>query len=199
MNFVIEVILPYVLLYKYWAIFGITLLAAFIFPIPPGTMLMAAAAFASQGYFSFPLVLLSAILGNILGNNLGYWTARMYGKRILYKIGLRKKLESERYKKIEERMRRRPGFIIFITRFEIFANLAVNVISGLAKVEYKKYLLYVILGEITQVSLYAGIGYMVGDNWTAISVLVSRSLIFILALIALFIILFWKRIKHWFQ
>ncbi|MBP7804833.1 MAG: DedA family protein [Candidatus Pacebacteria bacterium] len=199
MNFAIEAILPYVLLYKYWAIFGVTLLAAFAFPVPPGTMLMAAAAFASQGYFSFPLVLFSGILGNIVGDNLGYWVARAYGKKVMYKLGLRKKLESERYKKIEEKMRRRPGFIIFITRFEIFANLAVNIISGVAQVEYKKYLRFVVLGEICQVTLYAGIGYMVGDNWTAISALVSRSLIFILALIALFIILFWKRIKHWFQ
>lgn len=199
MNFAIEAVLPYVLLYKYWAIFGITLLAAFAFPVPPGTMLMAAAAFAGQGYFSFPLVLISGVLGNIVGDNLGYWVARTYGKRVMYKLGLRKKLESDHYKKIEEKMRRRPGFIIFVSRFEIFANLAVNIISGVAQVEYRKYLRFVILGEICQVGLYAGIGYMVGDNWTAISTLVSRSLIFILAFIALFIILFWKRIKHWFQ
>lgn len=65
-------ILPLVLTYKYLAIFSITLLAASILPIPPGTFIMASAALASQGYFKFGLVVIFAVLGKVVGNSISY-------------------------------------------------------------------------------------------------------------------------------
>ncbi len=194
MNFFLDIALPYILLYKYWAIFGVTLIAALACPVPPGTLLMASAAFASQGYFSLFWVIIVGSLGNIVGDNLGYFLARRYGRKILYTIGLRKVLESEKYKNIEKRLERRPGFLIFITRFEVFANLAVNLMCGLSKVPYRKYLPFEIAGEIAQVTLYACIGYLVGDNWHVISNIISKSLLFLILLAVLIIAIFWKKI-----
>lgn len=194
MNALVQAILPYLLLYRYGAIFVITLVAALAFPIPPGTLLMASAAFATQGYFSFTLVVLVGTLGNITGDNIGYWLARTYGKKVLRRIGFRKTLDSDKYKAIEARIQRRPGFLIFISRFEVFSNLAVNIICGLGQVSYKKYLVFEVIGEFLQVFVYCSIGYIVGDNWQSISALVSRFLLLILLVAALFILIFWKKI-----
>ena len=198
MNAFVQALLPYILLYRYGAIFVITLVAALAFPIPPGTLLMASAAFATQGYFSFWLVVLFGTLGNITGDNIGYWLARRYGKRVLCKIGFRKTLESEKYKAIEARIQKRPGFLIFISRFEVFSNLAVNIICGLGQVPYKKYIVFETVGEFLQVLIYCTIGYVVGDNWQAISSLVSRFLLLILLVAALVAAIFWKRIVRYF-
>lgn len=194
MDTIVQFILPYLLLYKYGAIFCITMIAALAFPVPPGTLLMASAAFAAEGYLSFGWVVVVGALGNITGDNLGYWFARRWGRPVLTRIGFRKILESEKYARIERRIQKHPGWLIFISRFEVFSNLAVNIICGLGKVSYRKYLLYVFIGEFTQVLLYCSIGYLVGDNWQTISSLISRFLLLILLVAALVVVVFWKRI-----
>jgi membrane protein DedA with SNARE-associated domain len=197
MDALFQIILPMVLLYKYWAIFLITFVAALIFPFPPGTLLMASSAFAKQGYFSFWLIVLFGTLGNIVGDSLGYWLARIYGKEVLYRIGFRKILDSQRFQNVNTRIKSNPGFFIFLTRFEVFSNLAGNIICGLSKVPYRKYLFYDILGETTQVLLYCTIGYILGDNWHAISSVINRSLFLIILLIIVFVAIFWKRLLRW--
>jgi membrane protein DedA with SNARE-associated domain len=189
MSVIITAILPYLLLYKYWALFGLTFIAAFFLPIPPGTIIMASAAFSSQGYFNIIWVIVVSILGNIAGDNAGYWVARYYGEPVLSRIGFRKVLHSARYKRIQERVVRQPGFLIFISRFEVSINLVVNLISGLAKVPYRKYLLFESLGEIFQVALYSTIGYVFGSNWQTLSSLIGRTLLIIIILgVGLFVI-----------
>jgi membrane protein DedA with SNARE-associated domain len=163
------------------------------FPVPPGTLLMAAAAFAAQGYFSFWKIVLFGTLGNIVGDNIAYFVSRKYGRTIFYKIGLRKMIESQKYKKIEERLRARPGFLIFITRFEVFSNLAVNIMCGLGNVPYKKYIIYDVLGEFAQVLLYASIGYLVGDAWQSVSGIVGKSLFIIITATLIVFVIFWKK------
>ena len=193
MSWLVQAILPYLLLYKYGAIFVVTFIAAFAFPIPPGTLLMASAAFSSQGYLSFFWVVFWGSLGNIAGDNVGYFVARKYGKRILNRIGFRKILASEKYASFEKRIQTKPAFLIFITRFEVVSNLCVNIICGLGEVPYRKYIVYEALGEIVQVALYCTIGYYVGDNWPTISALVSRFLFIILVVITVFALLVWKK------
>lgn len=195
MSTLITALLPYVLSYNYIAIFIITVLAALLLPIPPGTLLMASSALAAQGYLSFFWVIVSGILGNIVGDNIGYWLARKYGLKILYKIGFKKILESEKYKRLEDKIKKKSGFLIFITRFEAFSNLAINILAGLSRVPYKKYLLYEISGEILQVLIYCSIGYFVGNDWQAISIILSKATKILLFIAILFIIIFWKKIK----
>ena len=195
MNSIVQAILPYLLLYKYYAIFTITFVAALAFPVPPGTLLMASAAFASQGYLSFFWVVTVGSIGNIAGDNLGYWLARLYGRKVLDRIKLfRNVIESDKYKTVTDRIARKPGFFILITRFEVFSNLAGNLICGLSEIPYAKYLLFEVIGEVAQVLAYASIGYFIGDNWDYVSGLISRFLLVIVLIAALFVTIFWKRI-----
>lgn len=185
--------LPYLLLYKYWALFGLTFIAALILPIPPGILIMGAAAMAYQGYMHFGWVLAAAIVGNILGDNVGYFLARKYGKSFLEKIGFRKIFTSPRYGALEQRLQKRPGFIIFISRFEVFANLSVNVMCGIARVPYRKYLIYEALGEIVQVTLYATLGYFFAPSWEIINKTIGNFMLTIFGVLAIAIIIIWKK------
>ncbi len=190
----IQFILPLVLTYKYWALFGITFIAALVLPVPPGTLIMASSAFAFQGYFDFKLVLLSAILGNIAGDNVGYFLARKYGMPVLSRIGFRKVLASKRFKEVRQLMRKRPGFIIFVSRFEVFTNLSVNIIAGLTHVPYRKYVLYGAIGEIVQVTLYGSIGYFFGSNWDKIGRSIGHTFLVILVAAIALLVVFWKQV-----
>ena len=193
MDTILQTTLPYILLYKYWALFGITFFTALVLPIPPGTLIMALSAFAYEGYFNFGYILIAAIAGNILGDNVGYYIARRYGASILSRIGFGKVLTSPRYKMIERAIKKRPGLIIFLSRFEVFTNLAVNIIAGMSKVRYRKYLLYESLGEICQVTLYSTIGYVFANRWQSVNSLVGKIMFALVILTILILFLFWKK------
>ena len=180
MDFLIQNILPYILIYKYFALFLISFLAAFMLPIPSGSLLMAASAFSSQGYFNIWWVVIVSILGNILGDSVWYVLAYVYGKKFLNKIGFHRILESSKFKLIEGKFTRHPGFIIFISRFEVLSTLSVNLLSGLGKLSYRKYLLPELVGTFMQVGIYAALGYFFEDNWQSVNTIVGKVTIIIL-------------------
>ena len=194
MDFLAQTILPYILLYKYWALGVITFLASLALPIPAGTLLVASSAFASQGYFNIVIVLAVVIFANILGDSICFWVARAYGKPILYKIGLRKIVDSHNFKLIEKRIAQKPGFIIFISRFEVIATLTVNAIAGISTMSYKKFLTYELIGACADSIGYGMIGYLFGDSWQAINNLIGNFSFVIFIAIAILVILFWKKL-----
>lgn len=190
-----QTILPYILLYKYWALFVVTFLSSLAIPIPAGTLLVASSAFASQGYFSFFWVLAVVIIANIIGDNICYWIARIYGKRIFdYFRFTRKIIESKNFKLIEAKIRQRPGFVIFISRFEALATLTVNGVCGISNVPYHKFLLFEVIGAIGDALLYGLIGFLFGDSWEAVNKLIGNFSIIVFIILIGCVFLFWKRI-----
>jgi membrane-associated protein len=129
---------------------------------------MAASAFAGQGYFHISLVVLTAFLGNILGDIFGYWLARRYGKTVLYKIGFRKILESDTYDWIETEVDHYKALVVFFSRVNVVSTISVNIVAGLLPMSFKKFFAYAVLGELVQVLFYAIIGYTFGSNWQAL-------------------------------
>lgn len=158
-------LLSFLLLYKYAALFVIGYIAALAVPIPSSTTLVAASAFASQGYFSFPLVLLTAFAANVAGDATGYLIARWYGAEFLRKIGLRRVIASKTFAKLEDYILSFPQTVIYFTRFMTEAGPAVNILSGLTKVPYRTYFLFEMLGEASYVLLYGFAGYYLGGEW----------------------------------
>lgn len=196
MTFVIDQIIIYLLFYKYITIFLVAFLAAVIVPIPSGSALMAAAAFASFGYFNIYYVVILSIIANIAGDNLSYYLAHRYGKKTLSKIGFRSVLESEKFTIVEERFKKHPGFIIFLTRFEVLSTLSVNLLSGMSNVSYRTFLFHEVLGSIAQVCFYAYIGYVFGDNWEYISSLLGTSFLIFFAVVAIIVFIVVKKKRH---
>jgi membrane-associated protein len=181
MGNITSLLLSYVLIYKYLAIFVITYLGAIAFPLPSGTVVMASAAFATQGYLSFPLVLLVGILGNVAGDNSGYWLARRYGVRALHMLGLKKVVGSEKYNSIHREVNNHLIIVIYFSRFMTGIAPAVNVISGTTNLAYKRFLVFEVLGECTEVSFFASIGFAFGANWEYFSRFAGDSWIIILS------------------
>lgn len=169
MSEAISFLLSYVLLYKYPAILVITFVGALALPLPSGTILMASAAFAAQGYLSFFWIVIIGIIGNIVGDNTGYWLARQYGVKALKWLGMGKLVDSEKYHQINQGLYDHPVFFIFISRYMTGVAPAVNVISGLTALSYKRYLIFEALGECAEVLTFAGLGYVFGVNWEYIN------------------------------
>lgn len=194
MDFLLQNLLIYLALYKYTTVFVISFLAAFIIPIPSGSLLMAASAYARFGYFDIYTVVLISIVANILGDNAGYFLARKYGYEVLSKFGFKRILNSKKFKEIEVKYNNHPGFIIFVSRFEVLSTLSVNLLSGISKTPYRKYFLHEFFGSISQVLTYSMIGYIFADNWESINTTMGRVLLVIALLIVISVLSFGKKL-----
>lgn len=194
-----EVLLPALIVYKYWLLFFVTFISALFLPATPGTFLMMGGAFASRGYFSIAGVFVVATLGNIIGDNLSFWIAREYGATVLRKIGLGKLIDSKKTKHIERGLHVHAGKIIFLTRFESFSKLAVNIVAGISGVPYKKYFYSCVLGNILQVAMYCAIGFFFGDSFHSTGGGKEKILFVLIILIVIFAEVFWKKIKNYFS
>lgn len=185
MSHYLSTLLGYVQLYKYPAIFVITYLGAIALPLPSGSVVMAAAAFSVQGYMSFWLVLITGILGNMAGDNSGYWLAKKYGIAVLHKVGLGRFFKEERLQHARGLLNKHPILTIYFSRFFTAIAPAVNVVAGVSQLDYKRYLLFEALGEITEVSCFAVAGFILGNNWEYFSGLSDKFWILIVAGMAL--------------
>lgn len=174
-------LLPYVLVYKYLAIFVITFLGALALPLPSGSMLAAASAFAVQGYLNFPLVLLTGIAGNIAGDNSGYWLVRRFGLPVLEKLRLTRFFKKKDLEGAREQIERHPIFAIYFSRFMTAIAPAVNVACGLTGFPYKKYLFFETLGEISECTVFCALGYIFGSNWEYVNQLSGKLWIIVIA------------------
>lgn len=162
--------LSYLLTYTYLALFVVIVLASFGMPLPSTVLLIAAGAFAAQGYLDFYSILAFGFFASTIGDTMGYFVSRRYGRNILMRIGFGPLLVSPKFRSMEAFFAGHSNSAIFWSRFLVTSlGPMINILSGLAKISYKKFLFYDILGEILYVIIFSGLGYIFGDQWEVIS------------------------------
>ncbi|MGE5393043.1 MAG: DedA family protein [Candidatus Saccharibacteria bacterium] len=182
MNYFLHSALSLIADYRYLGLFGVTFLCAFVLPFPSATALMTVAALAGARDYNIWLVMLTALAGNVAGDSAGYWTGRSYGERLLTMAGFGRILASERTAKLKDRFSRFESWVILLSRFNDLSTITVNLVAGMNRTVYRKYLAYEIIGEAVQVAFFAGIGFYFGSNWQAIyAYLGTRALAFLAA------------------
>ena len=190
-------ILEYLLAYRYAALFVVTFFPAFGLPLPSAPSLMASAALASQGVFNIIWVVIVAALGNILGDNIMYWLARLFGTQIFNKIGLRKIVQSEIFQSLENEINKHSKIVVLLSRAQIQTTAAVNLLAGLGRMSYRTFFVYSLIGEILQVLVYAGLGYAFGRNWEVVYAIVGQFTIVIALLLSLVLLLLSRKVSHY--
>ena len=160
---VIGLFLSYLLLYKYVALFAIVFLSAVGAPIPSSSLILAAGAFASHGYFSFTVSLMVAQAGNFGGDIAAYILVRHYRVNIIRVLRLDK---LRVFNRIETLIGTHPGPTIFFTRFGGSLSPLTNCLAAMAPVGFFTFFFYDFLGNLTLTLALLCIGYVLGDYWT---------------------------------
>lgn len=187
-------LLSFLLLYKYGALFILILVAAIIVPIPVNTLLLAAGAFASQGYFSFTISLLVVVAANMLGDCFDFFLARRYGRRALEMLHIRIPKYLER---LERFVRAHPGPAIFLTRFVGTIEPLTSLLCGFIDVPAGKFIFYDFLGNFVSDGAVLCAGYFLGSYWQDfMGVFNITDYIFLGAVIAIaLVVMIWRK-KH---
>jgi membrane protein DedA with SNARE-associated domain len=195
MSNILPFLLSFLLLYKYWTIFVLVFIAAVIVPIPVNTLLLAAGAFASQGYFSFSISIVVAVLANVLGDCFDFFLARRYNRQILHLMHIR---VPTYFARLEAFVQKYPGSAIFLTRFVGTIEPIVSLLCGFIGIGFMTFLLYDFLGNLVSNGIVLGAGYFLGIHWQDFSGLFSTTdyILVGLIIVAVLCIVMWRKKRN---
>lgn len=185
------------LLYGQPALFGVIVFSTVGAPLPASLMLVAAGSFINQGEMRLWQVIIVASTAAVAGDLIGYGLARWGGRRLVARIS-RKLGGKDRIQKVEALAKKWGGAGIFFSRW-LVTSLGpwLNVTSGIAEYPWRRFILWVVLGEVLWVVLYVMTGYIFSDRVQAIAELLGNLAWVIFGCIAS-VILGWK-IMHYLQ
>jgi len=194
MDALLNPILSYVLLYKYFAIFFVVYTGAIIIPWPANVMLLAVGAFASQGYISFWISLVVAVVANTLGDLTDYGISRIFGDAIIKKFRIDK---VRFFIRLKEELVTDAAVTVFTTRFAGSLSSIANFLAGFVEVPFMTFLWFDLLGNIVEPFAALTLGYAVGNYWSDFSNLLSLTAGIIAAAVLLFILArMYRRMMH---
>ncbi len=160
---------------------GILFLGGLGVPLPATLIVIASGAFIRQNLLDLYSTPILGYLGTIAGDSLLYGLGYFASGQIEARFG-----NTATWKSARALFDRRGGIAIFLTRWLLTAiAFPVTLIAGSSGYHFKKFFAFAVLGELTWVLLYGGLGYAFGSQWELISDFISNFSGFILGALAL--------------
>ena len=166
---IIEFIRPY--LEPPWG-YGIVFAATFLensvgagVIVPGETLVIIGGFYARIGELWFPGVALVAIVGAVLGDNLGYWIGRRYGRGFLERHGRKLFVTPERLEAAEGYYRRHGGKTVFLGRFIPVVRSVGFIVAGVAQMEWRRFFVYDVAGATIWGIGHTLLGYALGASY----------------------------------
>lgn len=149
----------------YLAVFGLPFLEAAVllgFVVPGEAAVVFGGVVAGRGDLSLTLVLVVAIGGAILGDSVGYVVGRRYGHRI-QATRLGRRVGEQRWRRAEDFLRRRGPVAVFVGRFTALLRAMVPGAAGMARMPYRTFLVFNVLGGAVWASACVLGGWALGS------------------------------------
>jgi membrane protein DedA with SNARE-associated domain len=143
----------------YIGIFLLMFLESSFFPFPSEVVMIPAGYLAYKGEMNLGLVLFFGIGGSLSGAWFNYLLAHKFGRGFLLKIINQKKIT-----KLEEFFDRHGHISTFTGRLIPGIRQYISFPAGLAKMDYKRFTVYTILGAGIWVVILTMLGYFIGEN-----------------------------------
>lgn len=115
------------------------------------------------------MIMLSAIIGAITGDNIGYFVGYHYGYYLLEKYGSKIGITRDRQLVGQYLFRKFGGFAVFIARFIAIFRLFVAILAGASRMPWMSFLCFNILGGIIWAGGYSFLTYEIGKEITHFS------------------------------
>jgi membrane protein DedA with SNARE-associated domain len=161
------------LLLQHWgylAIFAVVILGNMGLPIPEETILILAGYLVWDGQLRLPIVLGVGIFSAVLGDNLGYWMGREFGRRAIERYGHWILVTPERLDVTQQFVTRYGSMAVFVARFLPGLRFLAGPVAGITGLRPVPFIVANVLGASLYVpgAVAAGyaIGYGLGDYLT---------------------------------
>ena len=170
--------------YGYAVVFGGVFLENTGLPVPGETALLAGAALAHYGQLSLPWVIVTAIAGATLGDNLGFFIGRRGGRRIAERHGWRIGLTPERLAEFDRFFQQHGPKTVFAARFITGLRVVGAVLAGGSGMKWPVFLFYNATGAVVWCTAVACAGYSLAYSWETLERWIGRTGLIALALVA---------------
>lgn len=170
--------------YGYAVVFGGVFLENTGLPVPGETALLAGAALAHFGQLSLTWVIVTAIAGAILGDNLGFLIGRRGGRRIAERHGWRIGLTPERLQEFDRFFERHGPKTVFAARFITGLRVVGAVLAGGSGMKWPVFLFYNATGALVWCTVIAFAGYSLAYSWETLERWIGRTGLVALAVLA---------------
>ena len=157
--------------YGYLAILVLVFLqeVGFPNPIPNELVLLFSGYLAFMGVLSFPLIILSAVIGDLLGSFILYTVFYFFGQIILQRKPKWIPISEKKINSIRLKIEKSGQSGIYIGRLSPFIRGYVSVLSGLLQISPKKYSLILISTSVIWAFSYVTVGFFIGPYWNMIT------------------------------
>ncbi|HEY7755345.1 MAG TPA: DedA family protein [Actinomycetota bacterium] len=133
--------------------------------VPGETLVIVGGFYARIGELWLPGVMLVAIVGAVLGDNLGYWIGRRYGRGFLERHGRKLFITPERLVLAERYYERHGGKTVFFGRFIPVVRSVGFILAGVAHMEWKRFFVYDVAGAVIWAVGHSLLGYGLGASY----------------------------------
>jgi len=182
--------------YGYAAVFAGVFLENTGLPVPGETALLAAAALAHGGMLRLPWVILTAIAGATLGDNLGFFIGRRGGRRLAERYGGRLGFTRTRLRQFDAFFARHGGRTVFIARFITGLRVVGAVLAGGSGMPWASFIFYNASGAIVWCTVIGIVGYTLGHSWELLEKWVGRTSLIVLAAFGVLVAIFVARSRR---
>jgi membrane-associated protein len=132
-------------------------------PMPGEAALIAAAVLASQGKLEIELVIAIAAAAAIVGDNIGYFLGRRYGRRLMERPGRTKVRRQVALARGEQLFDRHGAKAVFLGRWIALLRIWAAWLAGIAGMRWRSFLLWNALGGIGWALFFGLLGYWGGE------------------------------------
>jgi undecaprenyl-diphosphatase len=133
--------------------------------VPGETLVIIGGVYAGTGDLWLPAVSAVAVLGAILGDNLGYWLGRRFGRGFLERHGRKLLVTQERLVTAERYYAAHGGKTVFLGRFIPVVRSVGFIVAGVSKMDWRRFLGFDVAGALIWGVGHSAIGYALGASY----------------------------------
>lgn len=174
--------------FGYFGMFLGMVLEAVIIIIPSELILATGGILASQGIFSFTGAFLIGLLGSVFCAIVIYYMGYFGGNTFAKKYGKYFFMKDDEVQKSNTWFDKYGLIAACIGRNVPIIRTLVSLPIGIAKLSFKKFVLYTTIGSIPWTFVFVYFGYALGNNWTVLTNVTSKLKLPIRILLIIFIV-----------
>ncbi len=148
--------------------------SAFLGFVFPGEItLIIGGILAYQGTVPLAAVLVLGSVGAVLGDSIGYGVGRRWGRTML-DGSLGRFVQHHHFDRAETYLAARGGKAVFLGRFTAALRVMIPGLAGMARMPYRRFLVFNVAGGVGWVVMSVLLGYAGGSSWEHAAQLSSR-------------------------
>jgi membrane protein DedA with SNARE-associated domain len=161
---VIEVATEFIGSAGYLGVFALMILESACIPIPSEGIMLFAGFSASKGELTLFGIVVAGVLGNLFGSWIAY-AIGYYGRIDLLEKNKLIHISPKHLKWADDWFARYGAATVFFSRMLPIIRTFISLPAGVAKMPFRRFSAYTLLGSIPWVLMLALVGEAVGDNW----------------------------------